>query len=77
MSEFSEEAVRRLNKDGLIAIIQEQDVKHQRHQNNMENLIAEVRKLTSNFEKLKSELAVSKYSTTVLSPKLVLMERQC
>ena len=49
MSGFSEEAVRRLNKDGLIAIIQEQDVKHQRHQDNMENLIAEVRKLTSNL----------------------------
>ena len=43
----------------------------------MENLVAEVRKLTSSLAKLESELAVSKNITTVLSGRLVLMERRC
>ena len=41
----------------------------------MENRVAEVRKLTSSFGKLKSELAISKNVTTVLSGRLVQMER--
>ena len=43
----------------------------------MENLSAEVRKLTSSFAKLESEIAISKDFTTVLSERLVQMERQC
>ena len=45
MSRFSEEALRKLNKDELIVIIQEQDVKHERHEEHIENLVAEVREL--------------------------------
>ena len=59
MSGFSEEALRTLNKDELIAIIQEQAVMHERHEEHMENLFAEVRKITSSFGKLKSVLAIS------------------
>ena len=77
MSVVSEEALKKLNKDELIAIIQEQDVKHERHEEHMENLVAEVRKLTSSFAKLESELAISKNITTVLSGRLVQMGRQC
>ena len=77
MPGFSEEALKKLNKDELIAIIQEQDVKHERHEEHMENLVAEVRKLISSFAKLESELAISKNITTVLSGRLVEMERQC
>ena len=43
----------------------------------MANLVAEVRKLTSRFAKRKSELAISKNITTVLSGRLVKMEKQC
>ena len=74
---FSEEALRKLNKDGSIAIIQEQDVKHERHVGHTENLVAEVRELTFSFSKLVSELAISKNITTVLSGRLAQMERQC
>ena len=64
MSGFSGEALRKLNKDKSIAIIQEQHV-------------AEVRKLTFSFTKFKSELTISKNITTVLSGRLVQMESQC
>ena len=77
MPGFSAEALRKLNKDELIAIIQEQDVKLEKNGEHMENLVAEVRKLTSSFAKLTSELAISKYITTVLSGRLVQVERQC
>ena len=42
-----------------------------------ENLVAEVRKLTSNFAKFEFESAISKNITTVLSERLVQTERQC
>ena len=77
MPGFSAEALRKLNKDELIAIIQEQDVKLEKNGEHMENLVAEVRKLTSSFAKLTSELAISKNITTVLSGRLVQVERQC
>ena len=51
MSGFSEEALRKLNKDELITIIQEQDVTHERHEKHMENLVAEIRKLISKLGK--------------------------
>ena len=75
MSGFSEEALKKLYKDELITIVPEQDVKHGKHEEHMENLVAEVRKLTYSFSKLESELAVSKSVTTVLSKRLVQMER--
>ena len=68
---FSEEALKKLNKDELISIIQEQYAKHERYEEHMKNLVAEVRKLTSNFVKLKSELTISKNISTVLSRRLV------
>ena len=64
MSKFSEEALRKLKKGELITIIQEQDVKHERHEEHIEDLVAEVRKLTSIFAKLNSELVISKNITT-------------
>ena len=77
MSGFSEEALRKLNKDELITFIQEQGVKHEIHEEHIENLVVEVRKLTSSFAKLESELAISKNITTVLLGRLAQMERQC
>ena len=49
----------------------------ERHEEHMENLVEEVKKLTSSFAKRKSELAISKNTTIVLSGRLVHMERQC
>lgn len=40
-------------------------------------LLQELRKLTSSFAKLESELAISMNVTTVLSERLMQMERQC
>ena len=77
MSKFSDEALRKLKKGELITIIQEQDVKHERHEEHIENLVAEVRKLTSIFAKLNSELVISKNITTFLSKRLVQRERLC
>ena len=51
MSGLSEEALTKLIKDELITIIQEQYVQHEWHEERMENLFAEVRKLTSSFAK--------------------------
>lgn len=46
MPGFFEEALKKLNKDDLIVIIQMQDVKHKRHEQKMANLFAKV----SNFQ---------------------------
>ena len=43
----------------------------------MENIVTELRKITLSFAKLESKLAISKDIATVLSEKLVHMERQC
>ena len=39
MSGFSEDALRKLNKEELIAIIQEQDVKHESRKEHMKILL--------------------------------------
>ena len=44
MSGFSEEALRKSNKPETIANIQKQDVKHERDEKYMKNLVAEVKK---------------------------------
>ena len=44
---------------------------------NMENLVAQVRKITFNFAKPEYWLAISNNITTVLPERLVHMERQC
>lgn len=77
MSVFSQEALRKLNKDELIAIIQGQDVKHERHEQHMENLVVEVRKRSSSLAKAESKLAISKNITTVMSEGRVQMEKKC
>lgn len=71
MSGFSEEALGKLNKDRLTVTIQEQEVKHDRHEGHIENLVAEVRKVTSNFAKLESEPAIFKNIKTALTKRLL------
>ena len=58
-------------------IIQEQDVTNERDEEHTKNLVTEVKKLTSNFAKLESTLAMSKNINTVLSGRLIQMGRQC
>ena len=58
-------------------IIQEQDVTNERDEEHTKNLVTEVKKLTSNFAKLESTLAMSKNINTVLSGRLIQMEMQC
>ena len=73
MSGFSEKALRKLRmnwlplfKSRMLRITDEEHV---------ENLVIDVRKLTFTFIKLESGLAISKNITTVLSERLVQMER--
>ena len=75
MSGYSEKALMKLNRDELIAIIQKQVVKHGKHEEQLENLVVEVGKLTSSFAKLESELAISTNVPIVLLEILVQMER--
>ena len=56
-------------------IIQEHDVMNESNEEHTKNLVAEVKKLTSNFAKLESKLAMSKNINTALSGRLVQMER--
>ena len=77
MSGFLEKALKNLKSNKLVALIQEQNIKHGRHDEYMENLVAEVQKLTSSFGRLKSGPVISKNLTTTLSKRLVQMERQC
>ena len=58
-------------------IIREQDVTNERDEEHTKNLVTEVKKLTSNFAKLESTLAMSKNINTVLSGRLIQMGRQC
>ena len=66
MSRFSEEALKTLNKDELIPIIQEQDIDYGRHDEHMENLVAGVEKLTSSLTKFESKSVISENVTIVL-----------
>ena len=77
---FSKKDLKKLKKDDLIVIIQEQDVKRERHEEHMGNFDEGIRKLTSSFANLKPELTISKnitISTNLLSEKLAQMEGQC
>ena len=67
MPGFAQEALMKFNKNELIVIIQEQGVRHEKHEEHIENLITEVRKLTVSFAKLQSKLVISKNITSVLS----------
>ena len=67
MPGFAQKALMKFNKNELIVIIQEQGVRHEKHEEHIENLIAEVRKLTVSFAKLQSKLVISKNITSVLS----------
>ena len=46
------------------------------HRELIENLVAEIRKLTSGFAKLEFEFVISKNVTTVLSERFMQMESQ-
>ena len=67
MPGFAQKALMKFNKNELIVIIQEQGVRHEKHEEHIENLIAEVRKLIVSFAKLQSKLVISKNITSVLS----------
>ena len=67
MPGFEQKALMKFNKNELIVIIQEQGLRHEKHEEHIENLIAEVRKLTVSFAKLQSKLVISKNITSVLS----------
>ena len=60
MSGFTDEAVKKLSKDNLIRIIQEQKCKGDRNIEKMGNLMNEVRKRNQSFQNLDVYVAIVK-----------------
>ena len=74
MSKYTEETLDKLLKKDLISIVLSQQT--QMDAANSE-IMDQLRKFNENFEKLQSELIVVKQVNSVLSERLVSMERQC
>lgn len=69
MSGFTDEAVKKLSKDNLIRIIQEQKCKGDRNIEKMGNLTNEVRKRNQSFQNLDVYVAIVK-KLALLYPKV-------
>ena len=74
MSKYTEENLDKLLKKDLISIVLSQQTKMDAA--NSETMY-QIRKFNENVEKLQSELTVAKQVNSVLSERLVSMERQC
>ena len=74
MYNFNSEALKKLNKDDLIAVIQEHQHKGDKCIEKIENLMNEVRKLDEKFQNLHADKAIAKKVNILLSEKTVMME---
>ena len=74
MSKYTEETLDKLLKKDLISIVVSQQTEMDAANS---EIMDQIRKFNENLEKLKSELIVVKQVNSVLSGKLVSMERQC
>ena len=74
MSKYTEETLDKLLKKDLISIVVSQQTEMDAANS---EIMDQIRKFNENLEKLKSELIVVKQVNSVLSEKLVSMERQC
>ena len=74
MSKYTEENLDKLLKKDLISIVLSQQTKMDAANS---EIMYQIRKFNENVEKLQSELTVAKQVNSVLSERLVSMERQC
>ena len=74
MSKYTEETLDKLLKKDLISIVLSQQTEMDAANS---EIMDQIRKFNENFEKLQSELTVAKQVNSVLSERLVSMERQC
>ena len=74
MSKYTEETLDKLLKKDLISMVLSQQAKMDAVNS---QIMDQIRKLNEDFEKLQFELTVAKQVNSVLSERLVSMERQC
>ena len=74
MVTYTNESLQSINRKGMIPIVLSLQNKLDQANNKM---LEEIRKLNGNFYKLKSEFSVTKQVNSLLSHRLVNMERQC
>ena len=74
MSKYTEETLDKLLKKDLISMVLSQQAKMDAANS---QIMDQIRKLNEDFEKLQCELTVAKQVNSVLSERLVSMERQC
>ena len=74
MATYRNESIQSISKKDMIPIV----LPLQKKLNQANNkVLEEIRKLNDNFSKLESELSVTKQVSSLLSRRLVNMERQC
>ena len=74
MSKYTEETLDKLLKKDLISMVLSQQAKTDAANS---QIMDQIRQLNEDFEKLQFELTVAKQVNSVLSERLVSMERQC
>ena len=74
MTTYTSESLQNVNKKDLIPIILSLQNKHE-EENNV--VLVEMRKLNESFSKLEADLSVTKQVNNLLSTRLVSIERQC
>ena len=74
MSKYTEATLEKLLKKDLISMVLSQQAKMDAVNS---QIMDQIRKLNEDFEKLQFELTVAKQVNSVLSERLVSMERQC
>ena len=74
MTTYTNESLQSINKKDMIPIVLSLQNKLDQANN---KVLEEIRKLNDNFSKLESELSVTKQVNSLLSRRLVNMERQC
>ena len=74
MATYTNESLQSINKKDMIPIVLSLQNKLDQANN---KVLEEIRKLNDNFSKLESELSVTKQVNSLLSRRLVNMERQC
>ena len=74
MSEYTEETLGKLLKKNLISMVLSQQTEMDASNS---QIMDQIRKFNEDFEKLQSKLTTAKQVNSVLSERLVSMERQC
>ena len=77
MATYTNESLDKLYKKDLIPIVLSLQDKRDEANNSKTELLDEIRKLNDKFDKLQSNVYISKIANDLLSSRLVDIERQC